>query len=58
MDNSAVEFHLDRSRVAAGQTANLTITMRKANAKQFCIVAVVSKLGAYDYIWPVAVVMR
>jgi hypothetical protein len=49
---------VDKSRVSYGQTATLTIKVRKLNPKQLCIVAVVSKLGAYSHIWPVAVVMR
>jgi hypothetical protein len=45
-------------RMAAGQTANLTITVRKSNARGLCVVGVVSTIGDRSYMWPVAVIMR
>lgn len=53
-----VEVSLDRTKVAAGQTANLTITVRKRNARRLCVVGIVSTLGVHSHTWPVAVVMR
>lgn len=53
-----VDVSLDRSKVSIGETANLTITRRKANSKTLCIVRVISTLGVESYAWPLAVVMR
>jgi hypothetical protein len=53
-----VELSLDRVRVSAGQTAELTITVRNLNPRQLVVVGVVSTLGRGSHIWPLAVVMR
>lgn len=53
-----VEVSLDRSSVAAGQTAQLTVTLPKQNPKGLCLVGIVSTLGVHAYIWPLAVVTR
>ncbi len=53
-----VDVSLDRTKVRAGQTANLTITFRKSNARGLCVVGVVSTIGNRSYMWPVAVIMR
>ena len=53
-----VEVSLDKSSVAAGQTAQLTVTLRKRNGRRLCVVAVISNLGHQSYMWPVAVTVR
>lgn len=53
-----VEVSLDRTNIAAGQTANLTITIRKQNARRLCVVGLVSTLGDHSSTWPVAVITR
>lgn len=53
-----VEVSLDEPTVAAGQTAKLTITLRRRNARRQSVVGLVSTLGVHSYMWPVAVVMR
>jgi hypothetical protein len=53
-----VEVSLDKSTVGPGNTATLTITLRKRHSKRLGVVAVISKMGDYAYVWPVAVVMR
>jgi hypothetical protein len=55
---SRASVSLDRSSVTAGQIVNLKIMVRKRNARQLCVVEVVSTLGVHSYMWPVAVVMR
>lgn len=53
-----VEVSLDKYVVAAGQTAKLTVTLRKRSARRLCVVGIVSRLGDQSYLWPVAVVTR
>jgi hypothetical protein len=53
-----VDLSLDKSRVATGETASLTITLRQRGAKRLCIVGIVSTLGTHSYMWPLAVVMQ
>jgi hypothetical protein len=53
-----VELSLDRARVAAGQTAKLTVTVREPSPKELIVVGVVSTLGRRSHIWPLAIVMR
>jgi hypothetical protein len=53
-----VDLSLDKSKVTAGETVNLTITVRQRSAKQLCVVGIVSTLGVHSYMWPLAVVMR
>jgi hypothetical protein len=53
-----VEVALDRSRVTAGETVTLTITLRKRPPQEICLVGLVSTLGETSYVWPVAVVCR
>lgn len=53
-----VEVSLDRLSVSAGQTANLTITLRKSNGRQLCGAGIISTLGDHSYTWPVAVITR
>ena len=49
---------LDKTTVAAGDTVNLTITLRKPRDAARSVVAVVSKAGETTHMWPVAVSMR
>jgi hypothetical protein len=51
-----VDVALDKSTVTAGQTATLTITLRKQHPRQLSVVGIVSTRGDDSYIWPVAVV--
>ena len=53
-----VQVSLDKSLVAPGDTANLSITVRKHTATRLCVVGIVSTLGGHSHVWPVAVVMR
>ena len=53
-----VEVTLDRSRVTAGETGTLTITLRKRPPHEICLVGLVSTLGETSYVWPVAVACR
>jgi hypothetical protein len=53
-----VDLILDRPTIEAGETAQLTITVRKLNPKQLTLVALVSTLGVQSHMWPLAVMMR
>jgi hypothetical protein len=53
-----VELSLERSKVAAGQSVKLTITVRKLHPNELVVVGIVSKLGRRSHTWPLAVVMR
>lgn len=55
---SYVDVALDRSALATGEKATVTITLRAKNAAQLSIVGLVSTLGAQSWMWPVPVVMR
>jgi hypothetical protein len=50
-----VDATLDRSTVATGQTAHLTITARQPNPEGPCIVALLSTASTGSYLWPLAV---
>lgn len=50
-----VDGTLDRSTVANGQTANLTVTARKPNPDGPCVVAIRSRSGTGTFLWPLAV---
>jgi hypothetical protein len=53
-----VELSLERSKVAAGQSVKLTITVRKLHPNELVVVGIVSTLGRRSHTWPLAVVMR
>jgi len=53
-----VDVTLDKTIVTAGQTARLTITLRKHHPRNLSVVAIVSTLGDDSYLWPLAVVAR
>lgn len=53
-----VEVSLDKSSVSTGQTANLTITLRKSKGSQLCVAGISSTLGEHSYTWPLAVITR
>lgn len=53
-----VEATLDKHTVAAGETATLTIVLKAVAPKQLAVVGIVSSLGTYSHLWPVAVSMR
>jgi hypothetical protein len=52
-----VELTLDKSTIAAGQTLNLTVVVRKASGRE-ATVGLVSTLGVTSHMWPLAIVMR
>lgn len=52
-----VEASIDKTLVTPGDTARLTLTLRKRHPKHLCIVGLVSMMDADSYLWPVAVVM-
>jgi hypothetical protein len=51
-----VDVALGKSTVTAGQTATLTITLRKPHPLRLSVVGIVSTRGDDSYVWPVAVV--
>ena len=51
-----VDVALDKTSVTAGQSATLTITLRKQPPRGLSVVGVVSTMGDDSYVWPVAVV--
>jgi hypothetical protein len=53
-----VDVTLDKTTVTAGQTAILTITLRKRHPRRLSVVGIVSTMGDYSYLWPLAVVAR
>ena len=53
-----IDVSLDKTTVTAGQTATLTITLRKQHPKRLSVVGIVSTMGDDSYVWPVAVVVR
>jgi len=53
-----VDVSLDKTTVTAGQTVTLTITLRKPHRRRLSVVGLVSTLGDYSHVWPVAVVVR
>ncbi len=55
--NRHVDLSLDRATVAAGETANLTVTRRSRNPRKQAIVGIVSSVGVHSYMWPLAVTM-
>ena len=53
-----VDVTLDKTTVTAGQTATLTITLRKQHPMGLSVVGIVSTMGHDSYLWPLAVVSR
>ena len=53
-----VDVTLDKTTVTAGQTATLTITLRKQHPMGLSVVGIVSTMGHDSYLWPLAVVAR
>ena len=55
---SYVDVAFDRSTLATGETATVTITLKATNATRLSVVGLVSTLGAQSWMWPIPVVMR
>lgn len=53
-----VDVAIDRATITAGETATVTITLRKPHPRQLSLVGLVSTSGADAHVWPVPVVMR
>ncbi len=53
-----VDLAIDRPTVAAGETATVTITLRRVHPKHVSLVGVVSTSGGESHLWPVPIVMR
>jgi hypothetical protein len=53
-----VDVALDRTHVAPGEAATLTLTRRKAHPKGHSVVGIVSTIDSNTYLWPVAVITR
>ncbi len=53
-----VDVTLDKTTVTAGQTATLTITLRKPPPGRLSVVGIVSTMGEHSDMWPVAVSVR
>jgi hypothetical protein len=53
-----IDAAIDKTTIAAGQTATLTVTLRKKNSKEMAIVGLVSSLGVQSHMWPLAVITR
>ena len=53
-----VDVELDRDTVAPGDTATLTVTLRRRHRVGWSIVGVVSTLGGESSLWPLAVSTR
>jgi uncharacterized protein YfaS (alpha-2-macroglobulin family) len=53
-----VDVALDKTEVAPGETATLTVTRRKAHPKGLSVVGLVSTIDSNSYLWPVAVITR
>jgi hypothetical protein len=49
---------LDKTTVTPGQTATLTITLRKQPPGRLSVVGIVSTMGDHSDTWPVAVIVR
>ncbi len=56
-DEHYVDVSLDRTSVAPGDTATLTVTVRKRSPKRLSIVGLVSTLDGESSLWPLAVSM-
>lgn len=56
--SSYVDVSVDKTQVHAGETATLTIVVRKLHPAQVATVAVVSTIGVLSFMWPVAISMR
>jgi hypothetical protein len=52
-----VDLSLAPATIAAGETAQLTITLRGRNARKRSEVGIVSTLGVHSYLWPLTVIM-
>jgi hypothetical protein len=53
-----VEARLDKTDVASGDVATLTIRVLRLHPRQISIVGLVSRVGTHAHLWPVAVSMR
>lgn len=53
-----VEARLDKTSVASGDVAVLTVRVIRLHPRQISIVGLVSRVGAHAHLWPVAVSMR
>jgi hypothetical protein len=53
-----VDLALDRTVIAAGESATLTITVKKIAPPKVDLVGVVSTLGVHSHMWPITVVMN
>jgi hypothetical protein len=53
-----VDVTLDKTTVTAGQTATLTIILRKQPPRGLSVVGIVSTMGDESYLWPLTVVVR
>lgn len=53
-----VDVSFDRASIRAGESATLTITLRKINDGRLGIVGAISSLGVQSWMWPIPVVMR
>jgi hypothetical protein len=53
-----VDVALDKTEVAPGETATLTLTRRMAHPKGLSVVGLVSTIDSNSFLWPVAVVSR
>ncbi len=53
-----VEARLDKTSVASGDVALLTIRVVRLHPRQISIVGLVSRVGTHAHLWPIAVSMR
>ena len=53
-----VDVALDKTEVAPGDTATLTLTRRKPHPKGLSVIGLVSVIDSNSYLWPVAVITR
>jgi hypothetical protein len=53
-----VDLKLDKTHIEHGESANLSITLRKKTARDVTIVGLVSTLGEQTHMWPLAVSIR
>jgi hypothetical protein len=57
-EGRVVDARLDRTEVASGDVATLTLRVIKLHPRQMTVVGVVSRLGTESHLWPIAVSMR
>jgi hypothetical protein len=53
-----VDARLDKAAVASGDVVVLTLRVIQLHPRQMSIVGLVSKVGAHEHLWPLAVSMR